>query len=149
MGPPPPAGADQDLTAVRDELAQRKARLNPLFVALDDDDAGARRTSGPRSGERLRELKQQLDAAKAGAAHPTPLVSKDGRLQIIVVRTPFASGEVSRNAPVLAAVERWSTRPARRRGPAVRFGITGDVVTNAAEHHALLAAWCGRPCSRW
>ena len=127
-----------DLTAVRDELAHRKARLNPLFVSLDDDDAGARAETGPALGERLRDLKRQLDAAKAGAEHPTPLVSKDGRLQIVVARTPFASGEVSRNAPILAAVESAVEEARRSSGGVVRFGITGDVVTNATEHAALL-----------
>src|SRR5437773_1471952 len=80
------------------------ARL-PLFVSLDDPADGAA-NAGPALGDRLRELKQQLDAAKNGAEHPMPLVSKDGRLQIVVVRTPFASGEVSRNAPAREAVER-------------------------------------------
>jgi predicted RND superfamily exporter protein len=128
-----------DLTAVRDELARRKARLNPLFVALDDDAAARSAEQGRDPLEtRLRELKRQLDAAQAGAAHPVPLVSKDGRLQIIVARTPFASGEVSRNAPVLAAVERMVDEARAAAGPGVRFGITGDVVTNTAEHHALL-----------
>ena len=111
----------EDLTAIRDELAQRKARLNPLFVALEDD-AGGAAGGGPSLADRLRELKQQLDAAKSGAERPTPLVSKDGRLQIIVVRTPFASGEVSRNAPVLAAVRARGRRspPGRRGGGALR-----------------------------
>jgi predicted RND superfamily exporter protein len=127
----------EDLTAIRDELAQRKARLNPLFVAVDDD-AGGAVGSGPSLSDRLRELKQQLDAAKTGAERPTPLVSKDGRLQIIVVRTPFASGEVSRNAPVLAAVRRVVDEARPVGGAAVRFGITGDVVANATEHQALL-----------
>ncbi len=127
----------EDLTAIRDELAQRKARLNPLFVAVDDD-AGGAVAGGPSLSDRLRELKQQLDAAKAGAERPTPLVSKDGRLQIIVVRTPFASGEVSRNGPVLAAVQRVVDEARPVGGAAVRFGITGDVVANATEHHALL-----------
>jgi uncharacterized protein len=126
-----------DLTAIRDELARRKARLNPLFVPLDDG-SGADTTGERALAERLREMKQQVDAAKAGAERPTPLVSKDGRLQIIVVRTPFASGEVSRNAPVLAAVERAVAEARRAAGPGVRFGITGDVVTNATEHRALL-----------
>jgi hypothetical protein len=128
----------EELTAIRDELARRKARLNPLFVSLDDDAAPAQADAGPGLGDRLRDLKQQLDAAKAGAEHPTGLVSKDGRLQIIVARTPFASGEVSRNAPVLAAVERAVDDARRGAGPAVRFGITGDVVSNATEHRALL-----------
>src|SRR5215831_13773464 len=128
----------EDLTAVRDELARRKARLNPLYVSLDDDDTAARSAAGPSFGDRLRDLKQQLDAAEAGAAHPTPLVSKDGRLQIIVARTPFASGEVSRNAPILAAVERAVDDARAAAGTSVRFGLIGDVVTNATEHKALL-----------
>ncbi len=127
-----------DLTAVRDELARRKARLNPLYVSLDDE-PGAPAEAGPAFGDRLRELARQLDAAKAGADHPTPLVSKDGRLQIIVARTPFASGEVSRNAPVLAAVEGIVDEARRTAGAGVRFGLVGDVVANAAEQGALLA----------
>jgi predicted RND superfamily exporter protein len=127
----------EDLTAIRDELARRKARLNPLFVSLDDD-ASAQADAGPSLGDRLRDIKRQLDAAKAGAEHPTPLVSKDGRLQIVVVRTPFASGEVSQNAPVLAAVEGAVDEARAAGGGAVRFGMTGDVVTNAMEHRALL-----------
>ena len=127
----------EDLTAVRDELARRKARLNPLYVSLDDD-AETSAQAGPTFAERLRELKQQLDAAKAGADHPAPLVSKDGRLQIIVARTPFASGEVSRNAPVLAAVQKIVDDAHASAGAGVRFGLIGDVVTNATEHKALL-----------
>jgi len=127
----------EDLTAIRDELAQRKARLNPLFVAVDDE-AGGAVGRGPSLSDRLGELKQQLDAARTGAERPTPLVSKDGRLQIIVVRTPFASGEVSRNTPILAAVQRVVDEARPVGGAAVRFGITGDVVANATEHHALL-----------
>jgi predicted RND superfamily exporter protein len=127
----------EDLTAIRDELARRKARLNPLFVSIDDD-AGSQPNAGPSLGDRLRDIKRQLDAAKAGAEHPTPLVSKDGRLQIVVVRTPFASGEVSRNAPVLAAVERAVDEARVAGGGAVRFGLTGDVITHAMEHRALL-----------
>jgi len=123
-----------DLTAIRDELAARKARLNPLFVSLDEDE-GAARADGPALGDRLRELQGQLGAAKAGAVRATPLVSKDGRLQIIVVRTRYPAGEVSRNAPVLAAVERAADE-ARVAG--VTIGVTGDVINTATEQQALL-----------
>jgi predicted RND superfamily exporter protein len=124
-----------DLTAIRDELAERKARLNPLFVSLDD---GAAAPDGPALGERLRDLQAQLDAAKTGAAHAAPLVSKDGRLQIIIVRTRFPAGEVSHNAPIIAAVESAVDEARRTGGPGVRIGVTGDVVTTAAEQRALL-----------
>jgi predicted RND superfamily exporter protein len=134
----------EDLTAVRDDLQSRKARLNPLYVSLDDDERGAAGAAGVPGGHtlgpRLRALQDKLDAARAGAARPTPLLSKDGRLQILVVRTRFAAGEVSRNAATLAAVARAAEEGRRAGGGAVRVGITGDVVNTAAEHEALLGS---------
>jgi predicted exporter len=132
-----------DLTAVRDELAARKARSNPLYVSLDDDDspaAAGAAASAPTLGERLRALKQKLDAAEAGAAHPRPHLSSDGTLQIVVVRTRFPAGEVSRNAATLAAVGAAAEEARRLGGGAVRVGITGDVVNTASEHRALLGS---------
>src|SRR5262245_31972335 len=128
----------EDLTAIRDELARRKAKLNPLFVSLDDDDRAAAASAGPALGDRLHELNQRLESARAGAERALPIVSKDGRLQIVVARTGFPSGEVSRNAPAVAAVESAVDEARRIGGPGVRIGITGDVVNNAAEHRALL-----------
>ena len=65
-------------------------------------------------------------------------MSKDGRLQIVVVRTRFPSGEVSRNAPASRPSRRAVDEARRIGGAGVRIGITGDVVNNAAEHRALL-----------
>jgi uncharacterized protein len=126
----------EDLRAMADDLRERKARLNPLYVSLDDgsDRAGK---AAPPIGDRLRALERQLDAAKLGAQSPTPLLSKDGRIQIIVVRTRFAAGEVSRNAAALDVVERAVDEARRASGGGVRIGITGDVVTTAIEHRAL------------
>jgi predicted RND superfamily exporter protein len=126
-----------ELAAIRDALAERKARLNPLYVALDDGPAA---DEGPPLGERLRALTAKLDAARDGAAHPAPLVSSDGRLQILVVRTRYAAGEVSRNAATVAAIERAAEEARRVGGGAVRVGITGDVVNTATEHRALLGS---------
>jgi len=128
----------EDLTAIRDELARRKAKLNPLFVSLDDDDHAGAASAGPALGDRLHELNQRLETARAGAERALPIVSKDGHLQIVVARTGFPSGEVSRNAPAVAAVEAAVDEARRIGGPGVRIGITGDVVNNAAEHRALL-----------
>jgi predicted RND superfamily exporter protein len=131
-----------DLRAVRDELREHKARLNPLYVALDDDDGAAARTPGSTRplGDRLRDLQRTLEAARAGAEHPAPLVSRDGTLQIVVVRTRFASDEVSRNASALAAVERAAEEARQLGAGAVRVGVAGDVVNAAAEHRALLGS---------
>ncbi len=127
-----------ELTGVRDELAARKARLNPLYVSLDDD-AGDQAKSGARPiGDRLRALKQQMDAAKAGAEDPAPILSKDGRLQLVVARTRFPADEVSRNIAAFEAAERAVAEARLVGGPAVRIGITGDVANAAQEHQALL-----------
>ena len=130
-----------DLTAIRDELA-----------AAQGAPQSAVRVAGRRRGRRRRRTvrrwaiacvtcKGSWTPAKAGAAHPTPLVSKDGRLQIVVVRTRFAAGEVSRNAPVLAAVEGAADEARRaRRAPACGIGVTGDVV----DHRGRAAGAAGR-----
>jgi uncharacterized protein len=129
-----------ELAGVRDELAARKARLNPLFVSLDDDvGAGeAGRTKGAPIGERLRSLKRQMDAAKAGAVSPTPILSQDGRLQLVVARTRYPADEVSRNVAAFEAVQRAADEGRLLGGPAVRIGITGDVANAVEEHQALL-----------
>jgi predicted RND superfamily exporter protein len=118
-----------DLEAIRDELRDRKARANPLYVAVDDD--------APDDRGRLRELQQRLDGLRSAAAHPRPLLSPDGRLQIVVARTRFAADDLAHNAPALAAARAAADEARRTGGPAVRIGITGDVITSAEEHRAL------------
>jgi predicted RND superfamily exporter protein len=113
-----------DLESLRDELRQRKARANPLFVSLDDGDAAA-------GDARLRNLKARVDALQA---HPAPLVSSDGQLQIVVARTRFPADDLVHNAPVLAAA-RAAADQARALG--VRAGVAGDLITSAEEHRAL------------
>ncbi len=127
-----------ELTGVRDELAARKARLNPLYVSLDDDAGDAAKAEARPIGERLRALKQQMDAAKAGADNPAPILSKDARLQLVVARTRFPADEVSRNVAAFQAAERAASEARLLGGPTVRIGITGDVANAAQEHQALL-----------
>ena len=116
-----------DLAALRDELRDRKARANPLYVALDDD-------SDAVDDARLRGLKQRVDALRAAAEHPGPLASRDGRLQIVVARTRYPADDLAHNAPALAAA-RAAADEARATG--VRAGVAGDVITSAEEHRAL------------
>src|SRR5579884_3527185 len=57
---PPDARSVRDLESLRDELRARKARANPLYVALDDD--------APAAGDaRLADLKKRVDALRAAA----------------------------------------------------------------------------------
>ena len=149
LGTPPPAGADRgaDRDSRRAGGAQGAAQ-SAVRVA------GRRR--GRRGGRTVRRwaiacvtCKQQLDAAKAGAEHPAPLVSKDGRLQIVVVRTRFPAGEVSRNAPVLrrgrARGRRGAPRGRRRR---CASGSRATSSTPRRSSGRCWAACCERPCSR-
>ena len=94
-------------------------------------------------------LQGQLDAAKAGAEHPAPLVSKDGRLQIVVVRTRFPAGEVSRNAPVLRGGRARGRRGARAR--AAPACASASPATSSPPRRSIGRCWaacCARPCSR-
>lgn len=120
-----------ELTEVRDGLRAQKARLNPLYVTLDDD-------STPRDRERWRELERRFDLARARAQSQAPIVSSDGHLQVIVARTRAAAEAVSRNRDALEAIERVVAEARLSAGPGVRIGMSGDVVNTAAEHRALL-----------
>lgn len=121
-----------ELETVRTRLAGEKAKANPLFVSLDEPE------TAPPLREQLRAIRQRLEDAKQRAERPTPLVSKDGRLQLVVVRTRFAAGEMARNGPVLAALRAAATEAEAQGGGKVAVGLTGDVVTAVAEQSALL-----------
>ena len=123
-----------DLTAARDALQGRMAKVNPLFVPLDEPEAPA---PGPR-GDRLKELRQKLDDARTKAEHPQPLVSSDGHLQLIIVRCNFNGGDLDRGGRLAHALQEQLDATAREVGPAVTFGMAGDVIRGRAEQHGLV-----------
>ncbi|HVY36436.1 MAG TPA: hypothetical protein VHM31_00830 [Polyangia bacterium] len=111
-----------DLEALRDELRDRKARTNPLYVALDDGDAAG--------DGRLRGLARRVDALRAAAEHPAPLVSRDGNLQIVVARTRYPADDLARNAPALAAA-RAAADEARAGGVRAGVAVAGRAAVGA------------------
>jgi len=120
-----------DLAAVRDELRELKARANPLYVAVDDAPAQG------QGATRLRALKRQLDELESAARQPRPLLSRDGRVQLVVARTRQPADDVNDNAPALSAARDAVDEARRLAGPNVRIGLAGDVITSAEEHRAL------------
>jgi uncharacterized protein len=125
-----------DIEAVRDALTREKARANPLFVNLDDEpERGADKQA---IGARLRRIEAMLDEARKLAENPGTLASKDGTLQMVVVRTRFRGGDVAANAPALAAARRAAAEAEQQAPGVVRVRLTGDVVNNAAEQQALI-----------
>ena len=106
---------------------------NPLYVALDEPSTGP----GDR-GDWLETLRRKLDEAEEKASHPTPMVSADGHLQLIV-RAGFDGGDLDRGARLAAALQEQIDATAAGAGPAVKMGMAGDVVRGLAEQHGLIA----------
>jgi predicted RND superfamily exporter protein len=130
-----------DLAAARDALRQRMAKVNPLFVSLDEPEArpangGA--SGDQKSGDRLQELRHKLDEARDKAAHPKPLVSSDGHLQLIIVRCDFNGGDLDRGARLTHVLQEQLDATARAVGPSVTLGMAGDVIRGMAEQHGLV-----------
>lgn len=119
-----------DLERARAALELKLAEANPMFVALDDD-------APPGAPEATADLEAKLDKAKTDAADLAPLISKDGRLQLFIVRTTFTSDDSVRgpklNERIFAAVH-----DVEARFPSVKVGVAGDVITSLIEHDALL-----------
>ncbi len=124
-----------DLTAARDALAERVRRgtlgANPLFIDLDDDDPAPAR-------DRLDELEQKLADAEARATRPPPRVSKDGRIELLVVQTAFPASDPARAGRLLRAIEAAAAGVLRGAGPAVEVNLTGNVTFAMHEHDSVL-----------
>jgi uncharacterized membrane protein YdfJ with MMPL/SSD domain len=98
-----------------------------MYVSLDDD--------APSSS--TDDLEDRLDKAERDAKDPGAFVSKDGRLQLFVVRTTFSSGDDERAHKLNLLLEN-AKRETQAEFPKVTIGMAGDVITTAAEHRALV-----------
>jgi predicted RND superfamily exporter protein len=127
------AGID-DLSRAKDALAGRiereKLHANPLYIDLDDP-APEEKDPG------LDDLRARLDEAEAKGRAPTPFVSRDGRLQLLVVQASFPASEISRTRTLAGQLERILDH-ARRRHPSIRAGLTGDIATTLSEQRSIL-----------
>ncbi|HEY1534214.1 MAG TPA: MMPL family transporter, partial [Polyangiaceae bacterium] len=118
-----------EIEAARDSLQAKLDRASPFDLGLDDSEDVA--TTGVDS------LQKRLDDAKQAARDPGTFVSKDGRLQLLLLRTTFSAGDVDRGRALTATLRREaSTVEQAHRGASI--GLSGDVVTTLAEHDALL-----------
>ncbi|CAN5877391.1 hypothetical protein BH11MYX3_BH11MYX3_39510 [soil metagenome] len=113
--------------ALHDELDRARLRANPLYVDLDD-------APPPTSSHRLRDRLHDAERAKDA---PSELVSKDGRLQLIILRTAYAPGDIDRDRKLLDEVA-VAISSIRAQVGEVEIGATGDVVLTVAEHEAIL-----------
>ena len=132
--------------AIETKLRQAKLEANPLFIDLDDPKPGGA-GAGTDDADRLRE---RLRKAKAEQAETGERVSADGKLQMMIVRTAFSSGDVDKDNQLLAQLQQIRTEvlsampapPAAAPGaiaaPVVEIGLAGDIVVSIAEHDSIL-----------
>lgn len=116
--------------AIEDKIRQAKLEANPLFVGLDDKpDAGQ-----PDAAD---ELRDRLRKAEAEATRRGELVSPDGKLQMMIIRTAFSSGDVDRDKQLIAGIDEIIGQ-VRAAVPGADIGVAGDVVVSIAEHDSIL-----------
>ena len=120
------------LDGLRDAVQRAKLQANPLYVDFDDEPAPASASNGAN------DLQAKLDEAKSARA-AKGFVSKDGTLQLLVVRTPFEAGAAAKSGELVAGARRAVAATLAEVGPGVEIGLTGDVVVALEEHDALLA----------
>ena len=130
----------EDLARARDALAERvrgeKLAGNPLYIDLEDD-PDAPGGAAEQAGDDADALRADLEELRASADSSEGFVSRDGRLQLVLVRASFSAGNVDRGAILLerigAAVDRVEVR-----FPGVRVGVAGDVASSVAEERSIL-----------
>lgn len=121
-----------DLVEIRDALEAESDRLNPWSLRLDADG-----TSGASPPVKVREFENRLSNMKTESEAPGIIVSADGHLQLLIVRTTFTADDSIRGQKLTALLER-ANRHVEQDHPGVRVGMTGDVINTGAEHRALL-----------
>ncbi|HVR63166.1 MAG TPA: MMPL family transporter [Polyangia bacterium] len=121
-----------ELERVRDELRRAVSKANPLFVDLSDErDGGA-------EPDRLAQLWARMDDAEARARAPSPLLSKDQRTQMIIIRATFPSTDAGKSRRVFDGVQAAIAATLAGAPAGVRIGATGDIATVMIEQDAIV-----------
>jgi uncharacterized protein len=123
-----------DLEATRDALRERivreKIEANPLFVRFDDPPEPDR--------DQLKELEAELHKLEQRATSPELKVSRDGRMQLLVLQTTFSATDAPRANILIDEVKRAIEDTDREVGRGVRYGLTGNVTLSMYEHDSVL-----------
>lgn len=132
---------------LEESIREAKLKANPLFVDLsddddddDDDDDGDSDGDGEQSlDDRVSKLRQQLDDAEQKLQGEGDYVSKDGTLQLLILRSTAQSSNIRMGKRLVAEVKR-AIADVKADFPAgsVQFGPTGNIISNIAEHRAIV-----------
>jgi predicted RND superfamily exporter protein len=125
-----------ELESARDALNREMIKANPLVEDLEEDPPKDAR-GGSAKAPSFAKLEDRLEKAKKDADDPGTFVSKDGHLQLIIVRTTFTSDDTTRGNKLTGLLTDANAATVRE-FPGVTVGMTGDVITSNAEHDSLL-----------
>jgi uncharacterized protein len=118
--------------ALDDEIRRAKLASNPLYVDLEEEEERE-----PAQADGLRQLRTKLERARAAHDASASFVSRDGRMQLLVVRTTFDNSSLSLAAELVTELEAAMAAVEREVGAGVSVSAQGDVYTALAEHRAL------------
>ncbi|HWM84452.1 MAG TPA: hypothetical protein VNO33_01415, partial [Kofleriaceae bacterium] len=118
---------EEAYAALDERIKRGKLDANPLYIDLEDEEEEPARSGDAASAEapadeRLDELLQRLDEAEAKARTPKPFVSKNGRLQLLIVQASFPAAQVSRTRVLNGELDRLIA-DIERRYPSVDVGL--------------------------
>lgn len=119
---------------------------NPLYVDFEDEPAPAQTAAKNKKDEdELADLRKQLHDAEAKKDDPGELVSKDGKLQMMILRTSYSSGDADKGTILLEKVRAFSDEMEREH-PQVKVGLAGDIVSAFEEHRSILSGMLFSTC---
>lgn len=127
---------EKDLIAARDALQAELRKQNPFYVPLDGE--GDQDGKVATNTSQLEELDKKLREAEERTKTPEPLLSPDKRLQMIIIQAVFADGDLDRGGKMAAILQGLLDETAREMGPAVRTGMSADVVRGLIEQAGLI-----------
>jgi predicted exporter len=121
---------------LKNRLEAATLRANPLFLDFETP-PGALPTAPSSPAPSLQPLRDRLAAAEAAHRESSPLVGKDGRLQMMILNTPFAAADGAHSGALLAALHR-AMAAVQADYPQVKLGMAGDIVSAHEEQGAIL-----------
>src|SRR5262249_61364260 len=119
--------------ALADKIRQAKLRANPLYVDLEEPEEKA----DAANDERVDKLRKKLKEAEEKRDANPAFVSKDGKMQLVVVRAPFDSSAVDLSSRLVDLLAK-SEHETEAEFPGAKVIAKGGLYTALAEHRALL-----------
>ena len=122
-------------SALAAKIRREKLKANPLYIDLEDEPDPGRDAGDP--DERLKKLRKRFDDAEKKAKGGVGFISDDKRLQLLVIRTPFASSDFGKGRELrrrLASV----ISDLESAHPGLDAGMTGNVILSLDENEAVV-----------